>query len=288
MLAIYKKEVRSYFTSMLSYIYLGLFMVVVGFYFSLYCVFYGMNDFAYYVLNYCTVIMIMLLPVLTMRTFAEERKNKTDQLLLTAPVSVGSIVIGKFLALFTLFMVSVVLTMIYPLIISLFGTISMPLLVSGYIGFILFGACLLAIGMFISTLTENQFVAAIVTVVVFLGIYLGDSLLSLIPAGKVITIVFFGIIILGIMVLFYVDTKKVLPSVVVGVIGSAAILITYLVKSSLFDNGVATFINWLSLVQRYAEFVNGLVDLSTITYLLSVVGIFLFLSTQVIQKRRWK
>lgn len=288
MLAIYKKELKGYFSSMLGYIYLAIFMLIVGIYFIYYNVIYYVTDFSGYALSGCKIIFIMLVPVMTMRSFASERKNKTDQLLLTSPVSVTEIVIAKYLAAVTLFAISTVFTVIYPVIISFFGKVDIGYTICGYLGFFLYGCCLFAIGIFISTLTEYSIVAAIVSAVVFLVIHLCDAFIPYIPLGKPYSIAAIVIVIAVIAVLFYLDTKKIYISAIsTGVLAIAAV-IWYFVKTSWYDSGLSTVLTWLSLSKRSLELSNGLLNVSNIVFFVAFIAVFLFMSIQTVQKRRWK
>lgn len=291
MIAIYKRELKAYFSSMQAYIYLALFVCITGLFFSIVNITYGYNDFASYVLSnsfYMLFIYAIVIPLLTMRLFAEEKKHKTDQLLLTAPVSVWEIVLGKYLACITVFLTGLVLITIFPIIIAIHGTLPIENLISGYVGLFLFSACIMAIGTLISSLTEEPVISAIVTAVASLVILFFSSLVSLLPNGTVPTLIFFGIVVLGIAVLFYVDTKKLWISVVTLLAGAGVTAGLYFWQKDWFQYGLTSCLNWLSIEKRYEEFLNGMLNLSSIVYLLTVSAVCLFLTTQVIAKRRWR
>ena len=162
MTAVYKRELRSYLTSMIGYLFIFFILLLTGIYFSAYQL-----DAAYprfeYTLSALTFVFLISVPILTMRTLAEERKQKTDQLLLTAPVSVGKIVMGKYLALVTIFAIPMAIICLYPLVMSKFGTVSFGTAYTGILGFFLLGCANLGIGVFISSLTESQVIAAVLT-----------------------------------------------------------------------------------------------------------------------------
>lgn len=174
MKAIFKRELKSYFTSMLGYIFLTMFLILTGVLFYLNNIYFGVASVKNF-FSLLTTWVIFILPLLTMRLFAEDRKLKTDQLLLTAPVSVRSIVMGKFLAAFSVFMTGMIITLIYIVIISFFATVNWAETISCYIGFILLCSVILAIGSFMSSLTESQIVAAIATyAVLILTVFIGN------------------------------------------------------------------------------------------------------------------
>ncbi|MBQ6529483.1 MAG: ABC transporter permease [Clostridia bacterium] len=175
MKAIYKRELRAYFTSMLGYSFLTIFLLITGIQF--YRINIG-NNIATMARFFDSVLYLIMffLPLLTIRLFAEDRKQKTDQLLFTAPISVWDIVLGKFFAAFTVFIIGTVITAIYPIIIMMYGKLPVGETLNGYLGFILFSSMILAIGSFMSSVTENQVIAAIATYGVIILIVFIDVL----------------------------------------------------------------------------------------------------------------
>lgn len=291
MIAIYKRELKAYFTSMQAYIYLALFVCVTGVFYSIANIAYGYNDFAGYVLSnfyYMIFIYAIIIPVLTMRLFAEEKKHKTDQLLLTAPVSVWEIVLGKYLACVTIFVIGLAVISIFPVIIALNGTLPISNTISGYIGVLLFSLCIMAIGTLISALTEEPVIAMIVSAVVGLLILFSKMLVSLLPEGKLPTLIFLCLLLIGISVLFYFDTRKLWISGVTVFVGAGITTGLYFWQEEWFAYGLTTSLNWLSIEKRYEEFLNGMLNLSSIVYLLTVTAVCLFFTVQVIAKRRWR
>jgi ABC-2 type transport system permease protein len=173
MKAIFKRELRSYFTSMPGYIFLAMFLLLAGVLFYLNNVVFGVTSVKN-LFKLLTTWAVFVLPVLTMRLFAEDRKLKTDQLLMTAPLSVKSIVLGKFFAAFCMVLGALAVMLIYTIIISFFGTMNWAETISCFVGFALLSAVVLSVGTFMSALTDSQVVAAISTyavliVTVFLG-----------------------------------------------------------------------------------------------------------------------
>lgn len=170
MYPIFKKEFKSYFTSPTAYVMIGLFILIssILFYVNL------MSQTAEYNfnLNYMSLILILIVPILTMKVLADERKSGTEVLLITSPTSLTSIVVGKYLAAFAVFLVMTAITFIYPIILAVLGEPSVPEIIGGYVGFILVGAAFIAFGVFASSLTESQIISAIVSVVCLLIMWL--------------------------------------------------------------------------------------------------------------------
>ncbi len=176
MKAIFWKEVKSYFYSPMAYILIGLFLLLTSLFFNQYLQV-GYGDFNG-ILSLMGFILIVIVPILTMRILAEDRKNGTEVLLITSPSSIASIVIGKFLAVYFVFLVMTVLTFIFPITQLAFGAKFTSQLVGGYIGFLLLGATYIAIGVFASSLTENQVVAVIISYAALLIMWLADGLVG--------------------------------------------------------------------------------------------------------------
>ena len=164
MWAIFKKELKTYFLSPIGYIAIGIFMLVYSIFFYLTTIMYGSVDMGN--LYYATARygLLLIIPLLTMRMFAEERKNGTEQLLLTSPRSVTSIVLGKFFAALAVILITLILSLVYAVIISFFGNVAIPTLIVTMLGFLLLAMAALSIGMLASSITENQIISAILTI----------------------------------------------------------------------------------------------------------------------------
>lgn len=169
MTAIYKREIKAYFHTFIGPLFIGATLFLLGIYFSVYNLFAGYSYIGY-ALSSIVFLFLITIPILTMRILAEERRQKTDQLILTAPVSVAGIVGGKFLALATIFAIPMGITCIYPLILSAFGEVDMGESYLAILGFFLYGLSCIAIGIFVSSLTESQVISAVLTFgILFLG-----------------------------------------------------------------------------------------------------------------------
>lgn len=247
MFAIYKKELRSYFINPIGYVFLGIFLAIS----ALLCCYTTIMSGSYSTENYFTFLMfafVILIPLLTMRLFSEERKLRTEQLLLTSPVTLTGMVLGKFFAAFTIFASAMVVSCINfipmyiiaaqernnasyefyhvgPVTAQVFGCLFCMILI---------GAAFIAIGTFISSLTENQLAAAVITISVIAGM------------------IFIG----------FLNT----------------FIDIYWIRSVL---------DWISVYSRFSNFANGLFDFSAILYYASISFIFLFLTVRVYEKRRW-
>jgi ABC-2 type transport system permease protein len=173
MWAVYKREMQAFFLSPLGYVFMGFFLLISGYFFTVNNIF-TMNANFNTVLGNIIFLFMMLVPVLTMRLLSEEKKTKTDQLLLTSPVPLLSIVMGKYMAAVSVFLLTLLVTSIYPIILFIYGSPALAEILGGYLGFFLMGCTFIAIGLFVSSLTENQLTAYIATFAVLLLMWLID------------------------------------------------------------------------------------------------------------------
>lgn len=180
MTAVFKREFMSYFLSPIGYIFIFFFIFLNAFFFVTGPLAYQMADVNSLFGN-INIMLIFLAPILTMRLISEEKSRKTDQLLYTSPVSITGIVIGKYLAAFSVFMISLVISFIFPAILFIFGKPPLGETIGAYVGFILLWAAFIAIGIFISSLTESQMIAAVSTFAVLILLYIIDGVASMVP-----------------------------------------------------------------------------------------------------------
>ena len=286
MTAIYKRELKSYLTSMVGYLFMFFVLLIAGIYFSAYQLSAAYPKFEY-TLNAMTFVFLIAVPILTMRVLAEERKQKTDQLLLTSPVSVSGIVMGKYLALVTIYAIPIAVLATYPLIMSKFGTVAFGSAYTALLGFFLLGCANLAIGVFISSLTESQVIAAVLTFVILFALYMMNGISSFFSEGALSTCVTFGLLILAAAIIIYTMIKNFLISAVICIVGEIALVIVYVVNSSFFSGGIQKILDIFNLSSHFDNFANAIFDVKGILYFLSVIAVCLFLTVQSIAKRRW-
>ncbi|MCL2404951.1 MAG: ABC transporter permease [Defluviitaleaceae bacterium] len=288
MFPIYKKELRTYFTQMMGYIFLAFMTILMGLFYTM-IVLMSRNANFQGVLANTTIFFLFLIPILTMRLFSEEARHKTDQLLFTSPLTVTQIVMGKFLAALTLFLIAAGITVIFPLMVSRFAE-SMPVsrIVGTYVGWILVGVCCIAVGVFISVLTENQIVAAVGTFAAIFAMFLMEAFAMSMPTSAFASLVFVGLIIVGVVGIWFNSTRNIISSVIVAVIGIAVAVGLYLFNNLIFDGIIVRALLWFSIYSRFDSFVLGILNLSDIVYYVAFIALFIYLSINVIEKRRWR
>lgn len=286
MLAIYKKELKSYLTSMQGYVFMAFIMLVLGIYFTAYNLNYASPDFGT-TLNSVTFVFLIITPILTMRILAEEKRNKTDQLLFTSPVPIWKIVFGKYLGMVTIYLIPVVITLFYPLILAKYGTVSYPMTLTAIVGFFFLGCANIAVGLFLSSITESQVIAAVLTFVVLFCSFVMNGIESFFSQTAIASMLAFAVLAVLIAMVVYQMTKDNILTGITGVVLLGAVLIIYIVKSSLYEGAIQKLLDLLAIANHFDNFVGGILDFSGIVYMLSVICIFIFLTVQSIQKRRW-
>lgn len=233
MKAILRRELKSYFSSPIGYVCIAVLLALFGFlYFSI--MYTGSSSYIYMVYSNMFTFCMMVIPILTMKSMSDEQRNKTDQALLTAPVSVTAIVLGKFLAAFIVYAIAMTGSLLPCVAISLFGSPSWGEIFGYYLGSLFYGAAMISIGVFISSLTVSQVISAIATFAVSIFILMMGQISSL--------------------------------------------------ASGTF---IAQVVDWLAFDSRYSYFTQGIFNISSVVFFLSVVAVFVFLTARRLESKRW-
>lgn len=286
MLAVYKKELRGYLTSMIGYVFVAFILLILGIYFTAYNLQYASPDFGA-TLNSVTFIFLIITPILTMKILAEEKKNKTDQLLLTAPVSVWKVVLGKYLSMVTMYLIPVVIAGFYPLIMGRYGTVSYAMAYTALLGFFFLGCAQIAVGMFLSSVTESQVIAAVLIFGVLFCSFMMDGITSFFSDTAITSMMAFLVLVIILGVIIYQMTKSVVLSAGVSGVLAVVTLVVYIIKPTVYSGLIQKVLGLLAISNQFDNFVGGILDMTGILYMLSVICIFVFLTIQCIQKRRW-
>ncbi len=289
MTAIFKRELRSYFHGMLGYVLTAFLLASSGIYFLALNLGYGLTDFGYYTL-YRTIFMLLLyIPVLTMRSLAEERRSRTDQLLLTSPVPVWGIVLGKFFAMCAVFALPCLMDVVMILILwALGGTV--PALAANFAAllcYFLLGCAAIAMGEFLSGLTENPIIAAVAGFSVLLLAYMMPSLRSLFNAGSAVALAVFTAIAGAASLMAGLRTRSFILSCLTFAALCLGLTGLFLLQSAWLTEAFSAVLSVLCFFTPFEDFVNNSFSLPTLVYYLTVTGMFLFFTAQSIEKRRW-
>lgn len=286
MIAILKHELRLYFHSLTAYVFGAFLLVMVGVGAMLYNINAAYSNFEY-VLSFSSLIFAVIVPILTMRVIAEERKQKTDQLLYALPVSTTKIIVGKYIALLLLYLIPLAVISTYPLIFSQYGDVYLLTSYGSLIAYFIMGAALIAVGVFISSLTENQGFAAGIGIAAILFNYFSVSLAEYVSATALGSAIVLFILAAGLGWLIYHLTRNSNLGYAVGLTLMAAVVAVFWLDQSKLEGLIPEIMRTLSLFDRFETFVNGVFDMTAIVYFVSVIIFFLFLSVQSLEKRRY-
>jgi len=287
MIAIYKKEMLAYFTHMMGYVFLAFMLLIVGIWFVMGNVMSLDANFHMSLAN-TTFFFFMLIPVLTMRIFSEEARQKTDQLLFTSPLSVVQIVVGKFFAAFTLFFLATGITVILPVLLNYYASLPISHIVGTYVGFILVGAACIAVGVFVSVLTDNQIIAAVITVASIFVMFIMNVIAMSMPTGTFASFMFVLFVILAVIAIWYNATRKIIATLIFAVIAFGIAGGLYLMNNLIYDGIIVRVLLWFSIFARFDNFSQGVLNVSDIVYYVSFSMLFVYLTVNVIEKRRWR
>ena len=286
MIAILKHELRLYFHSLTAYVFGAFLLVMIGVGAMLYNINAAYSNFEY-VLSFSSLIFAIIVPILTMRVIAEERKQKTDQLLYSLPLSTTKIIVGKYMALLILYLIPLAVVCMYPLIFSQYGEVYLLTSYGSLLAYFIMGAALIAIGVFVSSLTENQGFAAGIGIAAILFNYFSVSLAEYATATAIGSAIVLFVLAAGLGWIIYHLTKNSNLGYIVG-LGLMAIVVGafWLIPDKL-EGLIPEVMKTLSLFDRFETFVNGVFDLTAIVYFVSIIVFFLFLSVQSLEKRRY-
>lgn len=286
MSAVFRHELRSYFHSLTAYVFGAFLLAVVGLGSVLYNLQAAVSNFEF-VLSFASIIFVVIVPILTMRTMAEERRQRTDQLLYSLPITTTQVVLGKYLALLVVYLIPLAVVSLYPLLFSQFGEVYLPTSYGSLFAFFMMGAALLAVGMFLSSLTDNQGFAAGIGIAAILLNYYSVSLAEYTSSTAMGSLIALYVIALLLGVVIHNLTRNENLAYGVTLVLIAALSVAYFVNSSAFEGLLPDIMTKLSLFRQFNSFVNGAFDLTAIVYYVSVMGFFLFLSVQSLEKRRY-
>lgn len=286
MIAVFKHELSSHFKGLSGYVFGAFLLLFVGIYTLVYNLSYYSVSFEP-VLGGISFIFMIIVPILTMRVLAEERRQKTDQLLYSLPISMTDVVVGKYLAMLVVFLIPVAVISLYPLVLSSYGEVNLKMAYCAIFSFFLLGAALIAMGTFVSAMTESQATSAGMCFVVMLLNYFVADFAQFVPASSAASLIAITVIVLLIAFIIRQLTKNTTLALLVAIALIVSAVVVFFVKASLFENLFPNLLKQLSLFQRFYNVLYGEFDLTGVVYFLSVIGVFLFLSVQTMEKRRW-
>lgn len=285
--AIIKKELKTYFKTITGYGFLGFFVLITGYFFV-------SQNIAVSNANYnetlagSMIMFLILVPVLTMRLFAEEARQKTDQLLYAAPINVTDIVAGKFIAAALLFLMGLAITLIFPWMLSRSGELAWGMTFAGMLGYFMMGMCLISVGIFISVLTDNQIVAAAATFAAIFLLLMMDNIASAVPISVASSLIFTGLAVTAVALTVYSSTKNIAAALIFALAGFVIMGIVYFINPNIYDGLIVKVLSWFSVLSRFENFYMGILSVSDVVYYITFTCAFLYFTVNVIEKRRWR
>ena len=286
MIAVLKHELRLYFHSLTAYVFGAFLLAFVGIGAMLYNIQAAVSNFEF-VLSFGSLVFVVIVPILTMRVIAEERKQKTDQLLYALPITTAQVILGKYLALLVVYLIPLALISLYPLVFSQFGEVYLPTSYGSIFAFFVLGAALIALGVFISSLTDNQGFAAGIGIAAILLNYYSVSLSEYISSTAFGSLAALCVLV----VLLAMLVKYLTKNETLAYFGAGGLLVLimgfYMYDPTKFEGLLPQVMADLSLFERFYVFVNGVFDMTAIVYYLTVIIFFLFLAVQSLEKRRY-
>lgn len=286
MTAVLKHELRIYFHSLTAYVFGAFLLAFVGIGAMLYNIQAAVSNFEY-VLSFGCLVFVVIVPILTMRVIAEERKQKTDQLLYSLPITTTQVVMGKYLALLIVYLIPLCLISVYPLIFAQFGDVYLLTSYGSILAFFAMGGALLALGIFISSLTDNQGFAAGIGIAVILLNYYSVSLSEYIASTAIGTAASLCVLIILLGFVIRHITKNENLAYLICFLLYLGIIAVYCVDSTKLEGLLPKIMTKLSLFEQFYVFVNGVFDMTAMVYYITFAGFFLFLSVQSLEKRRY-
>ena len=283
---IYDREFNSSFHSLYGYVFTAFMLLVAGIYVTGDCLRGGSGNFAG-VMGSMSFIYLIVIPILTMRVFAEERRQRTEQLLYALPVSMGQVVIGKYLALISVLAVPTIIMAFYPPILAFFGDVDLLGAYCSLIGFYLCGCALCAVGVFLSSLADNQAIAAGMCFVAMLLLFFLSSLANLVSATASGTLLAASVLVVLLGLLTFSLTRSKKASIAITASLEAVLVVLYVLFKNAFTGLFPAIMKRLSVFDRYYVFLDGIFDLTGLVYMVSFIAIFLLLTTLSMEKRRW-
>ena len=285
MLAVYRKEMKVYFSGMFGYAVMAILLLFMGLFVAVYNLLSASADFSYALFD-MQWVLIVTIPFLTMRAIAQERHNRTDQLLFSLPLSLCEVVLGKYLALVTLFSIPTAISALYPLLLTAMGSVSLPAAYTALLGYFLMACALIAVCLFVSSLVENQIVAAVLCVLTTLIFYFLSAVAALIPVSALVSFLLCLLAALGVAALIGYASKNLTVALITAVILVLPTSGLYIANAALFTSLVPNFLKSISLFDRFAGFSYGHFDIPGVIFYLTFTAFFLFLTLQSMEKRR--
>ena len=286
MSAVFRHELRSHFHGITAYLFMAFVLVFIGIYTTLYCFKAYVTNFEYALGAGCFIFFICI-PILTMKAIAEERKQKTDQLLYSLPLSMTKVVLGKYLAMVVIFTIPMLIVCLYPLILHQYGNVNLAEAYGSILAFWFMGCAFIAVGMFMSSVTENQAIAAGFCFVVIIINYFLGTFANYVNTSAKSSFYAVSVCIVLLAVIWWIITRNELLAAIIGAALMAVNVVLFKTKSVLFEGFFPRLLKKLSLYERFYVTIDGMIDLTALVFFITIGGVFIYLTVQSLEKRRY-
>lgn len=289
MSAIYRRELKASLCGMTGAIFIAYVLVFMGIYSVIYTL-EGLSPHFEYVILSAGFLSLLAVPVLTMRSLPEERHNKTDQLLFSLPITTTDIILGKYFAMVTVFAIPTLVVCLYPLVTTAFitaGTLNYVTIYGTILCYFLLGCAVIAICMFLSSLTESQVISAIISLAALLLVYSISGIAGFIPDTAIASLVVFIILSLVIGYVVWLIVKNTIAAGATAGVLAAISVVFYIFKQEAFEGLAPSLVSRLAVFEAIDSFAYGVFDLTAIIYYVSIAALFVFITVQSVEKRRW-
>jgi ABC-2 type transport system permease protein len=287
MVAVFFRELKAYLQGLIGFIFMGLFLLNCGILFFLLNLLGNSPNYPA-VLGNIIFFFLFYAPLLSMRLLSEEARQKTDQLLLTSPLNITGMVLGKYFAAQAVFLITLVITILYPILLSFVGRLAVAEIVAVYVGFFLMGSSFIAVGLFVSSLTDNQLIAAVVTFTTLLFMFIIDAIQQGFPSDALSGLLFATILVVGITVFIHFTVRNWIVTAAIFIMGTVLVIVLFLIDPKGYEGFIIRVLQWFSLFKRFRDFNRGILALAPIVYYVSFSAAFIFMTVRVIEKRRWQ
>ena len=286
MLTIYKKDMHNYFSTFVGYLFIACVLLAGGIYCYVYNFVYAYGSFESSI-NYLPFFFVLLIPVISSGIFTDEKRQKTEQLLYTLPLKSSEIVWGKYLALITILAIPMVILGFYPVVMSFFGEVNMLSAYSNLLAIFLLGAALCAICMFISSLSDNIIISAILCFAVMFLLYQMSSLSEKLQTSAKVSYIGFIILAVFLAVFIWFMTRNIYIALIPSFIVVIVLSILYKISMGLVAGKINTMMNGVAIFSKLNNFSSGIFDLAAVIYYLSVSGLFVLFTIFTFERKRW-
>lgn len=288
MLAVYKRELRAYMNNVYGWLFMAIFLLFTGYMMFQNNLYDGAPEFEL-TLSASQYALLLLIPILCMRSMAEDRHNKTDMFYLSLPMKTSSVVLGKYFAMLTVYAIPCVILCVYPLVLGAFGPLNYLVAYLSILLYLILGAALIAVCQFLSSLTDNLVIAAVLGVLAVAVLLFAPFLSYVIPLTAIASFIGFVVLTLLLAGIAFLATHNLNVTAITGAVAVVPLSVVYILSRSSFEGLFPSLLRFISPFAHFATFCQfGTFSVQSLILLLSYPVLFVFLTVQSADKKRWE